>query len=57
MNIGIPMADASFKRWKDFQNYKIPFSSCKPNKEWPNIALLCYNEGKKRFLYEIINHG
>ena len=39
MNIGIPMADAH--RHKNLQDYIRPFSSCKPNEEWPHIALPC----------------
>ena len=34
-------------RYKYLQDYRRPCSSCKPNKEWPDIALPCYNENEK----------
>ena len=43
--------------YKYLQDYKRPFSSCKPNEEWTHIALTCCNESEA-FLYEIvINSG
>ena len=34
-------------RYKHLQDYRKPFSSCKPNEEWPRIALSWYNENEK----------
>ena len=57
MNAGIPMADAS-PLIKYLQDYRRPFTSCKPNEGWTHIALHCYNESEKElFLYEIVNRG
>ena len=43
---------------KYLQDYRRPFSSCKPNEEWPHVALPCYNESEKElFLYEKFNSG
>ena len=40
------------------QNYRRPFSSYKPNKEWTHKALTCFNESEKElFLYEMVNSG
>ena len=33
------------------QNYRRPFSSCKPNKEWTHKALTCFNESEKELFY------
>ena len=32
------------------QDYRRPFSSCKPNKEWPHIGLPCCNESEKEIV-------
>ena len=34
-------------QYKYLQDYRRPFSRCKPNEEWPHIALLRYNESEK----------
>ena len=31
--------------------YRRPSSRCKPNEEWPHIALPCYNESEKELFY------
>ena len=54
MNIGIPMADPSI--YKYLQDYRKPFSSCKPNEEWPctySFTLLQW-KWKRIVLYEIV---
>ena len=38
-------------RHKYLQDYRRPFSSCKPNEEWPYIALTCYNESEEELFY------
>ena len=50
------MADTSLSM-QVLQGYRRSFSSYKPNEEWPIIALPCYNESGKNFLYEIVNCG
>ena len=41
----IPMA-GEVHQYKYLKCYRRPFSSCNPNKEWPNIALHRYNGSK-----------
>ena len=43
--------------YKYLQDYRIAFSSCKPNEEWKHIALPCYNESEKELFYEMVNSG
>ena len=50
MNTGIYMADTS--SWIKYpRDYGRPFISCKPNEEWPHIALPYYNERETELLY------
>ena len=37
--------------YKYLQDYKRPFSSCKPNEEWTNIALTCCDENEEKLFY------
>ena len=50
MNTGIPLAD-SIHGYKCLQDYRRPFSKCKPNEEWRCIALPCNNESEKELFY------
>ena len=40
-----------FHQYKSLQDYRRPFSICKPNEEWPHIALPCHNEREKELFY------
>ena len=40
-----------FYTYKYLQEYKRPFSSCKPNEKWTHIVLTCYNESEKELFY------
>ena len=40
-----------FHQYKSLQDYRQPFSICKPNEEWPHIVLPCHNESEKELFY------
>lgn len=44
-------AGMQVQEYNYLQDYREPFSSSKPNEEWPHIALHYYNESRINFFY------